>query len=251
MTKRIYAVIDTETATLTGEVFDFGMVICDKEGKELARYDSIIKEVFENVQMMKKAFYFKKVDSFYKPNIRCNRMDVKSWAVICHDVNKLMKKHGVTTICAYNLAFDSRVISNTGRKYGGFMAIGKREQLDLWRVSCETLLQQRTFKKWCKLMGHVSPAGNYKTNAEVAYKYGIGDWEFQESHTALDDALIEKELLVRLLGLGKKINYGIISHPWRLIQDKEEIILNEEKLKKIKDKIRLGKNVTLNEVKFL
>jgi len=45
------AVIDTETATLWGEVFDFGI---NSKGTDVARYDAIVKEVFENVTAMKK-----------------------------------------------------------------------------------------------------------------------------------------------------------------------------------------------------
>lgn len=218
MAKTIIATIDTETASLNGEVFDIGVVIHDKKGNILATYDSIVKEVFDNVQLMKKAYYWNKVDLFYRPNVRCERMTVKPWAEICHDINKLMKIHGVTVVAAYNLGFDRRVIINTGKKYGGYLAINKREMLCLWRVACETLLQQKTFKKLAKEMDWISPAGNIRTNAEVAFKYGTGQWEFVESHTALDDALIEMQLAVRMFSLKKKINYGILHHPWRLVQ---------------------------------
>ena len=215
--KTTIAIIDTETASLTGDVFDFGMVITNKKGEIIAKYEAIVKEVFNNLAVMKKAFYFNKVDSFYRPNIRCGRMDVKPWAVICKEVNKLFKIYNVDTIAAYNLAFDRRVIIQTGKAYGGYMAINDKKMLDLWRVSCETLLQQKTYKKLAVEMGWVSPAGNIKTSAEVAYRYGLGAWEFEESHTALDDALIETELLAKLFKLKKQVNYGIVAHPWRLV----------------------------------
>ncbi len=215
--KTTIAVIDTETASLNGDVFDFGMVITNKKGEILARYDALVAEVFNDLAKMKKAFYFNKVDSFYRPNVRCGRMVIKPWATICKEVNKLFKIYNVDTIAAYNLAFDRRVIIQTGKACGGYMAINDKKMLDLWRVSCETLLQQKTYKKLAKEMGWVSAAGNLKTSAEVAYRYGMGAWEFDESHTALDDALIETELLKKLFSLKKKINYGIIAHPWRLV----------------------------------
>lgn len=219
--KTTIAVIDTETASLNGDVFDFGMVITNKKGEILARYDALVAEVFNDLAKMKKAFYFNKVDSFYRPNVRCGRMVIKPWATICKEVNKLLKIYNVDTIAAYNLAFDRRVIIQTGKAHGGYMAINDKKMLDLWRVSCETLLQQKTYKKLAKEMGWVSPAGNLKTSAEVAYRYGMGAWEFDESHTALDDAMIETELLKKLFSLKKQINYGIIAHPWRLVNKKE------------------------------
>lgn len=221
MKKSTIAVIDTETATLTGDVFDFGVVITNKKGEVLATYEAVVEEVFNDLAKMKKAFYFNKVDAFYRPNIRCGRMAVKPWSVICKEVNKLFKEWNVQTLAAYNLAFDNRVIIQTGKAHGGFMAIHKMQKLDLWRVSCETLLQQKTYKKLAVELGWVSPAGNIKTSAEVAYRYGMGAWEFAESHTALDDALIETELLKKLFSLKKKVNYGIIAHPWRLVNKKE------------------------------
>ena len=215
------AVIDTETATLGGEVFDFGLVIADKKGNILATYESIVKEVFENQRVMKGAYYFSKVPVFYRPNIRCKRMPVKPWSQITLEVNTLMKKHNVHTLAAYNLAFDLRVCFATSRKYGGFLSTKNKKHLDLWRVSCETLLQQKTFKKAADTMGWLSEKGNYKTSAEIAFKYAFGDWNFEESHTALDDAIIETQLMTRIFRTKKKINYGIISHPWRLVQDKK------------------------------
>jgi DNA polymerase III epsilon subunit-like protein len=221
MTKKNIAVIDTETASLCGEVFDIGVVICDKKGEILAKYEALNADVFNNLATMKKAFYFGKVDTFYRPNLRCGRMTLKPWKLICKELNELFKMYDVGTVAAYNLAFDRRVIIETGKKYGGFLAINNMQLLDLWRVSCETLLQQKTYKKLAVKMGWVSPAGNIKTSAEVAYRYGMGAWEFEESHTALDDALIETELLKKLFKLKKKINYGIVAHPWRLVNKKE------------------------------
>ena len=98
------------------------------------------------------------------------------------------------------------------------MALQGKKSLDLWRVACETLLQQKTYKTLAMQMGWVSAAGNLKTSAEMAYRYGLGDWEFDESHTALDDALIETALMARMFALKKPINYGIIPCPWRLVQ---------------------------------
>lgn len=223
MSKKLnIAVIDTETATLWGEVFDFGMVITNKKGDVIDTYDSIVKEVYDNIPLMKKAFYFNKVDSFYRPNVRCNRMTVKPWAQICSEVLALTEKHDINVVAAYNLAFDARVIKATHKKYNGSAMFSKPvKQLDLWRVCCETLLQQKNFKKLAKELKWVSPAGNLRTNAQVSYRYGMGEWEFDESHTALDDALIETKIMKKVFSTKQKINYGLIAHPWRLVQEKK------------------------------
>lgn len=214
------AVIDTETATLTGNVFDFGMVITNKKGEVLDSMEFIAQEVFHDLETMQKAFYFNKVDSFYRPNVRCGRQRVIPWAEGMKEARAMLRKWDVEVISAYNLAFDRRVIINTSREHGFGIDFRKYKLLDLWRVSCETLLQQKTFQKMARGMGWVSPAGNLRSNAEIAFRYGMGEWEFSESHTALDDALIETALLARLFGLKQTINYGLVAHPWRLIQNK-------------------------------
>ena len=199
------AVIDTETATLWGEVFDFGMVIVNSKGTEVARYDAIVQEVYDDVRTMEKAFYFNKVDSFYEPNLRCKRMVKKSWRTICVEVSALCAKHRVSVVSAYNLAFDRRVIAATNKKYNGFSMFAKgTKELCLWKFACTTELQSTEFEELAVKMGWVSEAGNLRTNAEVAYKFMTGQLDFSESHTALDDALIELELMKLLIATKKK-----------------------------------------------
>lgn len=213
------AVIDTETARLDGAVYDIGIVILTRNGKkELARYEAITKEVYTNTKVMKGAFFYKKVPLFYEPNIRCERMIVKPWRQIAAEVTELLKAHNVSIIAAYNLAFDMRVIIETGKAFNGFLDLRPYKKLCLWRMACESLLQQKSFSHYANLHGWHTPSGNKKSNAEVAYKYAFMQPEFVESHTALDDAIIESRLYQRLKALKRKINYGTIPQPWRLVQ---------------------------------
>jgi len=219
------AVIDTETATLWGEVFDFGLVIVNSAGTEVARYDAIVSEVYDSVRLMEKAFYFNKVDSFYEPNLRCKRMVKKSWRTICVEVSALCAKHRVSIVSAYNLAFDRRVIAATNKKYNGFSMFPKgTKELCLWKFACHTQLQSPAFEELAVKQGWVSEAGNLRTNAEVAYKFMTGKLDFSESHTALDDALIELELLKLLMVEHKDLPFGVGGATWQLVNsDKEKV----------------------------
>jgi hypothetical protein len=235
----LVAVIDTETATLWGEVFDFGLVIINPvSGKIHATYDAIAREVFDQTSIMEKAFYFNKVDSFYNPNVRCNRMNVKSWAEICGEVRELCNKHRVSVVAAYNLGFDKKVIKETNRKYDGFSMFGKEvKELCLWKFSCETLLQEENYTKLAVTMGWVSKAGNLLSNAQVAFRYATDQHTFLESHTALDDALIEAELLVQIYKKYKDlVSFGNFGQPWRLINScKETVKARKEAQQAIKE----------------
>jgi len=224
------AVIDTETATLWGEVFDFGMVIVNSKGKEIARYDAIVKEVYDDVKKMEKAFYFNKVDSFYEPNLRCKRMVKKSWRTICVEVSALCSKHRVSVVSAYNLAFDRRVIAATNKKYNGFSMFPKgTKELCLWKFACTTELQSEAFDTLAVQQGWISEAGNLRTNAEVAYKFMTGNLEFSESHTALDDALIELDLLKLLMAKHKELPFGVGGATWQLVNSDKEKVKSRKK----------------------
>lgn len=214
-----FAVFDTETAQLDGHVYDIGVVITNRKGEIIDTYESLNLDVYNDIQRMKGAHYHSKVDTFYEPNIRCGRMTLKPWSVISQEIQDLLRKHDIDVVAAYNLAFDMRVTKHTTLTYGGVPLLHKKgiELLDLWRVSCETVMQQKTYKKLARRLGWVSPAGNIRTNAECCYRYLSAMWEFGESHTALDDAIIETYILARCFATKKKINYGLLAHPWRLV----------------------------------
>jgi hypothetical protein len=201
------------------------MVIVNSKGTEVARYDAIVKEVYDSVRLMKKAFYFNKVDSFYEPNLRCNRMVKKSWRTICVEVSALCAKHRVSVVSAYNLAFDRRVIAATNKKYNGFSMFAKgTKELCLWKFACSTELQSEAFEELAIAQGWVSEAGNLRTNAEVAYKFMTGNLSFSESHTALDDALIELDLLKLLMAKNSDLPFGVGGATWQLVNsDKEKV----------------------------
>ena len=92
------------------------------------------------------------------------------------------------------------------------------ELLDIWQFACETKLKSRTYKKIAKAQGWVSAAGNIRTGAEYAHRFCSGDWGFIESHTALDDARIETEILAACYAAKKRVPYGVVNaSPWRIV----------------------------------
>ena len=101
--------------------------------------------------------------------------------------------------------------------------VGTKE-LCLWKFACETSLQSIDFEEFAIKQGFVSPAGNLRTNAEVAYKFMTGNINFSESHTALDDALIELDLLKLLMAKHKELPFGVGGATWQLVNsDKEKV----------------------------
>jgi len=220
--KNVILVLDTETADLSGSVYDVGYVIADKNGNILTEYNALVEEVFTNPDKMFGAFYAKKLFSHYAPMLDNSEISIRPWAEIVGKMNSNIEKFGVTTIAAYNAAFDFRVMASTHKMLGfnGRVLKSGLKTLDLWRFACETKLSQKTYIDLARNQGWVSDAGNIKTGAEYAYRYARGDWGFIEDHTALSDARIEAEIMAACYATKKAVPYNEIGgQPWRIVKE--------------------------------
>lgn len=216
MSKNVYCVFDTETLGLTKKwVYDLGVVIMDANYNKLFEKRWSVKEIMEIPDIEKQAFYGNKFPNFY------HRLDSTPFAIVREEFVAIFEQFNVTHVVAYNLAFDFRALKDTSEllKTGDFFIGKKFSFIDLWNASCDTIFQQKKFPKIAVENGWVSPAGNYRTTAEVAYRYITKNYKFKEDHTALEDARIEAEILVKILKMRKKIvrDY-IIFHPWKKVQ---------------------------------
>ena len=219
--KQIIMTLDTETADLTGNVYDIAFVVHEKNGTILETYTALVDEIFTDAKKMMGAFYASKLFTHYSKMLADQSIRFASWSDIVANIRRAIDQHGVTTIAAYNLGFDRRVMRNTHRDLGFTDAIcPPLKQLDIWQFACETKLSQATYKKIARDLGWVSAAGNIKTGAEYAYRFCSGDHGFIEDHTALSDALIEVDILAACFATKKKIPYNIVNgHPWRIVNN--------------------------------
>ena len=97
----------------------------------------------------------------------------------------------------------------------------KKRLLCIWNLACETILQDKGYKEFCKNNGYITQAGNYLTNAETTYKYITKKLNFKEDHTALSDVLIEKEILEYIIKQEKgKVEYGLAYNCWKKVTEK-------------------------------
>lgn len=86
---------------------------------------------------------------------------------------------------------------------------------DLWGLATSHLLDNVTYKKECLKHGLLTNSGTFfKTSAESTYQYLCNKYDFVESHTALDDALIETYILSQI-AKRHSITQGIEYFPFR------------------------------------
>ena len=168
------------------------------------------------------AFFAKKVFHFYIPAIEANSIPILSMneimAILYEDLQEC------STVAAYNAGFDIGALTNTGRCLNTDFDIdfSAFDILCLWNFACKNLLNSATYRKLADRMKWKSKAGNYKSNAECAYRFVTGDMKFNESHTAIDDCDVEMAIMVKAFAKKKKIPYGEYNNsPWRVIQQKQ------------------------------
>lgn len=223
MPKNIILTLDTETADLSGNVYDLGYIIHDRAGNELTRFHALVEEIFTQPKIMMGAFYAKKLFSHYAPMLDRGDIKMQSWQFIIDRLRSDIAEYNVSTIAAYNIGFDMRAVNNTHRSLTGEARVLKSpcKILDIWQYACEAKLNNRNYKKIAESLGWISPAGNIKTGAEFAYRFCSGDHGFIEDHTALSDCQIEVEILRQCFATKKKIPYGKYNQaPWRIVNPK-------------------------------
>ena len=210
---------DTETADLSGNVYDFGCAIHNRKGEIVATYNALVRETFTDPDKMMGAFYARKLFTHYAPMLEAGEIKIVRWADIVERVRHLIDTYNVKTLAAYNLGFDMRVMRHTGSVLGSrLLHRSDFKLLDIWQFACEARLAKKTYKKIAREQGWVSKAGNLRTGAEYAYRFCSGDFGFIEDHTALSDALIEVEILANCFRQKGKVPYGVYNQsPWRLV----------------------------------
>lgn len=223
--RKFYMVIDTET---TGEIphqiaYDVGWVVADRDGNIYERQHFLVREVFANLPMMATAYY---ADKFvgYLDRLNDNEIVAAPFAEILTAFDKCVEKYGIKTLCAYNLNFDLRAMSNTcdwlfeNRNWYK----GELEKLCIMCAACDVLYGKR-YIKMCRENGWETEKGNIKTSAECGYRYVSGDMDFTEEHRGLDDCEIEAQILAAIFKLHKKFDGTPKGFPFRKVYAREGV----------------------------
>lgn len=229
-----FLVADTETVGLGKRalVFDFAYVIATRTQTILER-SFLVREIITSPKVMLAALinedwrgmFGGKIFHHYIPRLHSAQLRLYDWDEILAILRDDMLTHGVDVFSAYNLPFDMKALGRTQEylRSGGKVLNYRPDLLCLWQFSCETVCQSKLYHDVAHRMGKdtgwITPADNVRTNAEKVYAFLAGQPNFIESHTALEDAQIETEILQRLLARKQTIPYNIVDHmPWKLAQ---------------------------------
>lgn len=255
---KYHMVIDTETTSKKKGSFscplpyDIGITICSKSGKIVYSQQFVVKEIFDDVELMKNAYYFEKRPQYLKA-IEEGKALKLPFIAIRDKIIELIIRYSVEVVCAYNYPFDRRAICCLIKylypsikweyfptKYDkqgeplppkkDYTSFIKKHffynedvvELCIMSLACETVLQKASYADFCEDNDFLTEKGNYQTTAEIAYRFLTGIVQFDEEHTGQDDTIIEAFIMSECYKMNKKVKSGVVYNPWRLVQKKKE-----------------------------
>lgn len=224
MKKQYFLILDVETANSTDDplVYDLGFVVADRQGNIYEAESLVIADIFvDEADLMETAYYHEKLPR-YRADLKNGTRTMTTLAHAKYMIRDLMEKYDINTVCAYNASFDSRALNVTSRyvtksKYRYFLPYGTEINC-IWHMACQVICTQKNYRKFCEQNGFISASGNLQTSAEVVYRYMTKDTEFDESHTGLEDVLIETAIMKKCYDQHKKMDKSINRLCWRIPQ---------------------------------
>ena len=212
MDKRISykIVLDTETCPLDRELdevtpsnmfaYDIGWAIVDKRGNVYKTRSFINADIFLNEKIaMTSAYYADKIPKYWEDYKNGTRI-LTSFYNIRKTFLEDIAEYNVKQVFAHNMRFDYGVLNNTQRwltksKYRYFFPKG----IEIWdslKASRSVIAKMPTYQKFCKEHGYMTKhkKPQVKLTAETLYRFITKNTNFSESHTGLEDVLIELEI---------------------------------------------------------
>ena len=214
--RNYYLMVDTETCNGIVEedgkinlnyslVYDLGLAIIDKHGTVYEKESLIISDTYYGMKDLMKSCYYAEKLPRYDEEIEQGVRQVVSYYMAREIVKALMEKYDTNIVIAHNAGFDNRATNNTQRyltksKYRYFFPYGT-EIWDTLKMANDTICKQKTYIAWCERNGYMTNHSKPRprATAEILYRYISGNEDFVESHTGLEDVMIEKEIFAHCM----------------------------------------------------
>lgn len=213
-----YIVLDTETCNGIVEedgtvnlddslVYDLGFAVVDKYGRVYEKYSFVIYETYCEMQdVMKSAYYAEKIPK-YEQDIKDGKRKIVKYLTARKILYNTMQKYKVRAVMAHNARFDYRALNNTLRyltksTYRYFFP-KSTEIWDTLNMARSIYGKSSTYHLWCEQNAYMTKNNQVRLTAEILYRYITGDESFIESHTGLEDVLIEKEIFRKCMSWHK------------------------------------------------
>ena len=223
MDKRIHYLIGLDTETCNGLliddkldlsqslVYDIGWAVTDKRGNIYKVRSFVVREIFCGMaDVMKTAYYADKIPKYWE-DIKAGRRSLSNFSRIRKFLLNDIKHYGIENVFAHNASFDVQALNNTIRyltksRFRWFFPY-KIVVWDTLKMARQTIAKQKDYQLYCAEHGYLTKhkKPRVRLTAEILYRYLSGDGDFSESHTGLEDVLIETEIMAHCFRQHKKM----------------------------------------------
>lgn len=233
-------------------VYDIGWVIVDRQGNEYKRVNYLVQETFFVPNVFNTAYYCNK-RPIYMQLLADGLISAKCWNDIMEELQDdlswcdMVTAYNACFDFKKAIPFTERYIYHLyrtdyndwekGQKSHCKSLIGGKPDdskgnpnylkpvfelrgveypmCDLWGLACDRLINIDKYRNYCLENGLVTASVVYfKTSAETSFQYLMKNYDFVEDHTALSDAIIESQILVKALKRGK-VEPMVTAFPFR------------------------------------
>lgn len=221
--KSYYMVLDTETANgfmengklnLNDSLFyDLGYAIIDKKGNVYETASFVNYDIFIGMSdIMKSAYYAEKIPQYFTELERGERKWSNTFG-IKKAIRESCEKWNVKAIMCHNARFDHNTMLKTIR----YVSSSKNRyftpyEVEIWdtlKMARDVILKMPSYDRFCHEHGLLTKTGRLSATAESLYKFISKDVNFKESHTGLEDVLIEKEIFAYCVRQHKKMRKAL------------------------------------------
>jgi len=210
MTNR-FIVIDTETTNSIDDplCYDVGWAVIDAEGQVYESYSFVVADIFLDKDLMGYAYFSDKIPQYWE-DIKKGRRELKTFFNIKKVFWDCCRRNGIKIVMAHNARFDYRSLNLTQRfltssKYRYFFPYGV-EIWDTLKMSRAILKNNEDYDTFCYDNNYLTKRLCKRYTAEIIYRFITGNNDFVESHTGLEDVLIEKEIFTFCIATDPNIN---------------------------------------------
>ena len=243
-------------------IYDIGWRIIDAKGNVYSQHSFLIQETFFVPSVFNTAYYRDK-RPLYMEDLKNGEIIVKNWDEATNILLSDLAR--VDAVCAYNAMFDFKkalgftdeyiahlyswdynIWEDRQRRICKDIAEKKKydnprefdpinfnfrgvdyPMIDIWGEVCRKMVNSENYRKMCLREGWLTQSGLYfKTSAEKTFAYMTGNKNFEEAHTALADAIIESELLIKHLR-NYKAKIGLTYFPFMEVGNVYEYLLEK------------------------
>lgn len=203
-------VVDTETAnTIQTEngldmsnvlMYDCGWAVADTKENIYETASFVNRDIFNDERdLMRTAYYNWKIPRYIE-ELRAGTRTMATTYEIRATMLEAIKKYGIKEVAAHNARFDYNALNVTQRyitasRFRYWFPFDSVEIWDTMKMAQDVICPMPTYIKFCEENGYILPNGKPRKTAEILWRYISGDPSFEESHTGLEDVLIETQIM--------------------------------------------------------